>query len=631
MNAFRRTTQLPAPSHAPTPVAGQYGLYPSHPLPRGAVELGFEALAARLPGSGVVAIDGYAGVLWEALREGLSAALGRRGVRSVWVAATRGLRSESEIEEFVAPFLGGEDPIFGTRCTGRLGDFFDGTRWAALLGEARAGAGDGVTVVYGCGAALALGLAPSTAESAGGGRRAEGESEGGDGERGGFLVYVDLPKNELQFRARAGVPVNLGRGTALPPKASYKRSYFVDWPVLNAHKKALAGRVDMVVDGQRPEEPAVTSGEALRAGLAGLARGGFRVRPWFEPGPWGGQWCKRHIAALPPAPNYAWSFELIVPENGVVFRDAEGRLLEVSFDWLMFGHSGEVLGEASAWFGDEFPIRFDFLDTVEGGNLSVQVHPAPAYIREQFGERFTQDETYYILDAAEGATVNLGFQGGVDAAEFRAALERSYATATPLDVPRYVQVHPARRGDLFLIPHGTIHGAGIGSLVLEISATPYIFTFKLYDWLRPDLDGRPRPLNIDRGMANLDFARAGASVPEELISRPREVGRSAEGRSVIEELPTHRDHFYAVYRHRFGAGVEVEVATEGSVQVLSLVEGRQVELETEAGGRQVYPFAETFVVPAAAGRFRLRNLGGGEAVVVRARMKPRAAWPEWMT
>lgn len=64
--------------------------------------------------------------------------------------------------------------------------------------------------------------------------------------------------------------------------------------------------------------------------------------------------------------------------------------------------------------------------------------------------------------------------------------------------------------------------------------------------------------------------------------------------------------------------------------MLSLVEGRAGGTGDRGRGTQVYQFAETFVVPAAAERFRLRNLGGGEAVVVRARMKPRSAWPEWM-
>ena len=274
----------------------------------------------------------------------------------------------------------------------------------------------------------------------------------------------------------------------------------------------------------------------------------------------------------------------------------------------------------AAYFGYEFPIRFDFLDTMQGGNLSLQCHPRPDFIREQFGEHFTQDETYYIFAADHDACVYLGFQAGINPDEFRAALEASLRDGSALDVGRYARRHPARVGDLFLIPHGAVHCAGAGSLVLEISATPYIFTFKMYDWLRLGLDGAPRPINLARAFANLDFSLAGEAV-EALLSQPVRVHEDAHCR--IEQLPTHHKHFYDIQRLTLRG--PLELSTEGSLQVLMATAGAGVTLQTDGVcPPQRFNIAETFVVPAACSAFSLSPLDDRPVTVIRAYL--RAEW-----
>jgi mannose-6-phosphate isomerase class I len=589
---FRKTAQYLLPATRPQTPPGQYDLYPAFDIGPGKIHVGFEALAERLAGASEVVIDGHPGVLWENFRQRLDEALQRRGVRARWRAVAEALKPAAEIEALVAPFLGGDDPLFGRRFTGTLADFFD----AAKLDGLRPDPDGQPEILYGCGAALA-GWA-------------------------GLLMYVEVPKNEIQFRSRAGGVVNIGLAAAVEPKVAYKRCYFVDWPAANAHKATLAARVDWVVDEQRPDQPALAAGADLRAALTAMARNYFRVRPWFEPGPWGGQWIKQHVSGLAPdVPNYAWSFELIVPENGLLL-ESDGRLLEAAFDWLMLAEHKAVLGEAAEAFGYDFPVRFDFLDTVAGGSLSVQCHPRPDYIRRHFGERFTQDETYYILDCEPGVLSYLGFQDDIDPTAFRQALENSAASGTPVDIERFVVAVPTHKHDLLLIPNGTVHGSGPGNLVLEISATPYIFTFKLYDWLRLDLEGKPRSLNIARAFENLDFTRKGERVIDELIARPRTLAAGPGWRVV--HCPTHREHFYDVHRLEFEQAVDV--STDGSVHVLSLVEGRQVLLETANGLQQRFSYAETFVVPAAAGRYRLVSEAGEALKVVCCFVKRREDW-----
>jgi len=597
-NPWRKTTQHLMPAHVAETgqewVAGQYNIYPTHDLGASQIEAGFDALARRLAGAGSAVIDGFPGVLWADFQERLDTALTALGVTTHWIDVAVAMKPTAEIDALIAPFLGGDDPIFGYRFSGELADFFDATAAQSLQPDPATA----LNIVYGCGAALT----------------------GWDG----VCVYVDVPKNEIQFRQRAGSITCLGATQPLDPKPAYKRSYFVDWVAANRHKLALHHRIDWIVDGQRPDAITFARGDALRGGLAQLASSCFRVRPWFEPGPWGGQWIRQHMPQLAQdVPNYAWSFELIVPENGVLFT-SDGWLLEVSFDFLMHHDPRAILGESVDAFGYEFPIRFDFLDTFDGGNLSVQCHPRPDYIRQHFGEIFTQDETYYILEAGADARCFLGFRDDIEPNAFRAALDDSFANATPVDVDRFVQSHPARKHDLFLIPNGTIHCSGIDILVLEISATPYIFTFKMYDWMRLDLDGRPRPLNIDRAFANLYFDRKGARVQEEFISKPR-VLASGAGWELIH-LPTHRNHFYDVHRYRITGSVEVQ--TDESCHVLSLVAGKSVLLETASGTRQRFHYAETFVVPAAAGSYRLTSEDGSELHVVKAFVKSRAEWVE---
>lgn len=578
----------------PQPCAGTYNLYPGFPVASGALLVGFSALAQQIAGQAVVVIDGYGGVDWLALRAGLDAALRQQGIRAAWLDVQTALLPEAQLDAMLAPFLGGDDPLFGTRFSGTLADFFDSSRLSALRPEP----GVHMSILYGPGAALAG--------------------------WGGLLVYVDVPKYEIQLRSRAGKTTNLGAAQPADPKKMYKRFYFVDWVALNRHKAALLPQIDLFVDAQVRDAPVTIGGGDLRGALSRMSRSYFRVRPWFEPGPWGGQWMKERIPDLPQEkPNYAWSFELIVPENGLLLA-ADGLLLECSFDLLMFQEAGAVLGQGAQRFGVEFPIRFDFLDTFDGGNLSLQCHPRPEYIKTHFGEAFTQDECYYILDCKPGAQVYLGFQEDIDPPAFRAALERSYAEAVPVDVERFVHTEPASKHDLFLIPAGTIHCSGANNMVLEISSTPYIFTFKMYDWLRLDLDGRPRPLNIARAFENLYFDRKGQRVQQELISQPRIVSRGADWE--LWHLPTHPNQFYDVYRVQFHG--RVTIPTRGSCQVMSLVEGTTVMLETADGQNPCFNYAETFVVPAAAGSVTLVNTGAAPAMVVMAFLKPETGAQE---
>lgn len=589
---LRQTNSYILPLRVPASEEGKYVLYPSFETD-GEVFIGIDSLAEKLSSRKVIVVDGFEGVFWDKFIPRLSGALEKRGLKLSTKDVSLALRPSSEIDALLEPFMGAEDSIFGRMSTMHLVDFFDREALRSIEVDKTAD----ITIVYGTGAWLTgLHKMPDAA-----------------------LVYVDLPKNELQFRMAAGCAKNLGAEQPLESRLAYKRCYFIEWPILDKARADMTGEMDWIVDEQRIDEYTFMSGEALRGALTAMSKTPFRVRPWFAPGVWGGTFLRDNIEGLnKKEKNIAWSYELMAYENGILLSH-NGILLETSFSALMEHCYHNILGSCAEVFKSDFPIRFDFLDTIEGGNLSIQCHPRAEYIRSKFGKDYTQDETYYIVKCSPDARVYLGFQDNIDKVEFAAALRKSQEESKALEITDYVQSHPASKHELFLIPNGTIHASGAGNLVLEISSAPYIFTFKMYDWVRLDMDGRPRPINIDHGLANVRFDRKGQVVQDTLISHPYVMEDKADYRK--EHVPTHRDHFYDVHRYTLHKGGKVVIDEKDKVHVWMIVEGQHAELITSCGRKYGYNYLETFIVPASAGTYTVVNNGDEDVVLVKAFVK----------
>ncbi|MAZ27682.1 MAG: hypothetical protein CL868_11475 [Cytophagaceae bacterium] len=564
-----------------------FDLYPSYDLGDNTIFTGYGTLGEYIAEMKVVCLEGFSGIDWDIVVDGLLQTDALKNLDIELIDFTSFLKPENEIQNLVRPFLGEEESVWGTRTNLSLSDFFD----SDAINEIKIEGQSDLVLIYGFGASLI--------------------------KQKSTLIYFEFPKNELQYRMRAGEVDNLGITSKKEDFKMYKHYYFIDWVVMGQHKAQLADSIDVIVDAQHDDVPSWAYMTDISNALSAMSRSAFRVRPWFEPGAWGGEWIKTKIDGLnKEAVNYAWAFSLIVPENGLLF-ESDGNLLEISFDFLMNQESLNVLGAHKEKFGTEFPIRFNFLDTYNGGNLSIQCHPSLEYIQEVFGENITQDECYYILDCDEDANVYLGFQNDINPAKFKKDLIRSQEENMELDITEYVQEHKVKKHDFFLIPNGTVHSAGAGNMVLEISATPYIFTFKMYDWLRLDLNGKPRPINIDHAFNNLKFERQGEKVKEELFSHTTTIEEGED--FVVSHFPTHAEHFYDVRRLDFKSSVTRK--TNGSCQVMMLVEGEKIRLETKNGFNKILAYAETFVIPMAADSFTLTNLGQGTARVINAFLK----------
>ena len=530
----------------------------------------------------VICVETYQGVYLDELRDQLI-----RQLRPATVIDTVScLLPEEDIRRVTYPDVT-DDRIFGYLTRLNMMDLMD-TRKVNGARAAISNAGNALVMIFGYGASLVH-------------------------DDPDLLVYADMARWEIQQRMRGNRVNNLGiKNMEEHFELKYKRGYFVDWRICDRLKKATMERWDFVLDSNRHDRPKLASGEAVREGLRQAARRPFSVVPFFDPGPWGGQWMKEQFGLDPDKENFAWCFNCIPEENSLMLQFGK-ELFEIPSINLVFYQAVELLGHpVHGIFGDEFPIRFDFLDTMGGGNLSLQVHPLTTYIQEQFGMHYTQDESYYLLQADGDASVYLGLKEGVDPGAMIHELLESEAEGVPFEAERHVERWPAKKHDHFLIPAGTVHCSGRNGVVLEISATTYIFTFKLYDWGRLNLDGKPRPINLAHGLRNIQWDRTANWTREHLVNRVTRIG---EGDGWVEEKTgLHEREFIETRRHWFTE--TVPHSTGDGVNVLNLVEGEEVIVESPSGAFEpfIVHYAETFIVPAAVGAYTIRPHGPSEGM-----------------
>jgi len=548
----------------------------SQPCRVGWQAIGAELVAAVRPGKFVLCVECYPGAFEREIEQALTRALSP----SLVVLAKDSYLCEQKLLELTARDLG-DDPVFGFMNNYALDEFFATDRLHAARWSVQSA--QGLALVIGTGASLIA-------------------------QTWDALVYCDLAHWELQHRQRSGEITNLGlTNFGDRPSLKYKRAFFVDWRVADRHKKTLLDRIDYLLDTNDRTQPKMIPGSEFRRALDIAASQPFRLVPFFDPGPWGGQWMKEVCELPQDVTNFAWCFDCVPEENSLLLGFGETKV-EIPSINLIFQHPRRLLGDAvHARFGTEFPIRFDFLDTMDGGNLSFQVHPLTEYVQEHFGMHYTQDESYYLLDVGDDGCVYLGLKEGIDRERMIADLRGAQEGGTNFDADKYVNRWPTKKHDHFLIPAGTPHCSGKNCLVLEISATPYIFTFKMWDWGRLGLDGQPRPIHLDHGIRNIQWDRTTSWVKRNLVNLIEPVD-SGDG-WLEERTGLHHREFIETRRHWFSA--QVPHATNGGVQVLNLCDGDEVIVESpeDAFPPLVVHYAETFIVPAAIGSYRIRPHG----------------------
>lgn len=301
-------------------------------------------------------------------------------------------------------------------------------------------------------------------------------------------------------------------------------------------------------------------------------------RPVYQPLVWGGRRMESWGRALPEGPiGEAW--ELADHPRGMSMV-AEGPWFGTSLHDLVERAPTALVGQA--FRGGEFPLMVKLIDARL--RLSVQVHPDDLIARQLGVGRHGKTECWVFLE--DGGEICQGTRPGIGRTDFEWALAE-HRVATTLNL------FEARKGDVFFLPARTVHALGEGCLLYEVQQTSDI-TFRVYDWDRLGLDGKPRSLHVTESLATIDFSRAsyGPHTPAPWRSLGVE---GCQERSLIA------CEYFSLREQRVCGDLTQPVGD--TCVVVTCVAG-QGTLATPAG-RVALPPMQTVLVPADAGTWRV--------------------------
>ncbi len=215
-------------------------------------------------------------------------------------------------------------------------------------------------------------------------------------------------------------------------------------------------------------------------------------QPIFKDRIWGGRELERLYGKIIPAGQIGEAWE-ISDRPGDASVIANGSLAGKNLRWMMENHAAQILGGAKPAAENRFPLLCKILDARE--KLSLQVHPPASKADELKGEPKT--EMWFIADAAPDASLYVGLKNGVTRAEF----EKKISDGTVADCFHRI---PVKTGDTMFLPSGRVHAIGDGLVIFEIQQNSDT-TYRVFDWNRVGLDGKPRELHVAQSLASIDY------------------------------------------------------------------------------------------------------------------------------
>ncbi|HNR41521.1 MAG TPA: phosphoheptose isomerase [Bacteroidales bacterium] len=557
----------------------------------------------------IAVFDGYIGALWEQSLKLVTENLESVSVKVIPEDFRKVFKSSDLLDELFKGHLPSDrekDPVllFGKLFKGTYDDILDDQKTDELIARLRvhrnSGGAGKVILVYGCGSAI---------------KRVRQLAD--------YVFYLDVAPKNVILRARKGLFANLGDTAPRGIDEFIRRCYYVDYEIASRHRGELltGSHIDFYIDGNDLSDLKMMPRRAFDSIMSALVRYPVRCKPVYLEGVWGGQFIRKFRNLPRSVRNVAWAYDLIPLEVSIVV--AYGKTgIEFPFFTFVQKEGLNLMGkECVEKFKGYFPVRFNYDDTWHSsGNMSIQVHSGHEYNVENFDELGRQDEGYYVVATGHGARTFAGFSEDADVDEFICEVKKSETEHTVVDYEKYVNYVRSYPGMQVLLPAGTIHASGRNQVVLETgSLTVGSYTYKLYDYLRPDLNGRPRPIHTWHGERVLMKDRKTAWVRENLV-RPPVIVRKGEGWA--EYIVGEHDLLYFSLR-RFEFEKKIEDDTRGRFHVLTLVDGEKVIIRSAENPELFYEqyFLDVVIVPANMGRYIVKNEGNQPVCIHKAMLK----------
>ncbi len=430
-------------------------------------------------------------------------------------------------------------------------------------------------------------------------------------------VWFDLTPMNTMLRIRSGQYANLGKKHTGIINRTIRRCYYCDFEnAVQLRKELFASKaLDWYVLDNDPDNLQMMPFAAFDDICAQLVKYPFRAKPCYLEGVWGGSYMK-NLRHLPEKMrNAAWVFDFIPMEVSVLV-EAGGELLDINYCSFVHKEGVNLMGETCVKkYKGYFPIRFNWDDSYHStGNMSIQCHSGGQFNVENYNEFGRQDESYYVVITGHEAKTFIGFRDDADIPQFFKEIEAADTQHDPCDYLKYVSYEESKPGLQVMLPAGTIHSSGRNQVILEIgSLTIGSYTYKMYDYLRLDFDGKQRPIHTHLGELNVRQDRRYSVIhdpnsPEYIVQEPR---LAYEGEGWQEWILGENPQMYISLR-RLEFEKQCEQDTKGEkFHVLTLVDGDHIRIRSVAHPERYFDldFMEIACVPASMGKYVIENLG----------------------